>query len=43
MDGIVLLTADNVSQIKNALADDNYQHLIQQTQSSFIATLKRVF
>lgn len=43
MDGIVLLTADHISQIKNALADDNYQHLVQQTQSSFIATLKRVF
>ena len=43
MDGIVLLSADNVSQIKNAVADDNYQQVIQQTQCSFIAALERVF
>jgi len=43
MDGTVLLQADDLLQLMQAVYSDDYERLIKQTESSFIATLERVF
>ncbi len=42
MDGIVILEADDFSQIKNAVSSDDYQSLLKTTESSYIASLDRM-
>lgn len=43
MDGVVVLQADTDQQLADTIALDDYKTVIQQTQSSFIATLERIF
>jgi uncharacterized protein (DUF1330 family) len=43
MTGMILLEADNEDQIEAIMADKAYMGIVEETKSSFIATLSRVF